>query len=101
VWPYPGVEGEPAVEAAAGAAVETARVATEESGLPDAEAVGAVGDPADAIMTVAEDRAADVIVVGSRGRGWLDRLVRPSVSQDVLRRTDIPVLLVKWETVDS
>ena len=49
--------------------------------------------PADALMSVAGTRGADLIVVGSRGLGRL-RATLGSVSHDVLHRADCPVLVV-------
>ena len=63
--------------------------------LDSAEAVGDVGDTSEAILHAAHEHGADVIVVGSHERGWFSRLLSGSVSQDVIRRSDIPVLVVK------
>lgn len=100
VWPYrsgtmaaPGerVVAQSSVDEAADAAREQA----DRSGLPDAEAVGELGDPADAILRAAEERAVDVIVLGSSNRGWFDRLLRPSVSKEIVKHTEVPVLIVR------
>ena len=91
-----GVHGEDLTpeERLADAATEEARTAADESGLPNAEAIGEIGDPADAIVRAAEESDADVIVLGTRERGWFDRLIHPSVSKYVVRHADIPVLVV-------
>jgi len=52
------------------------------------------GSPAEAILGVAYDRSADQIVVGSHGRGRLARAALGSVSQEVLHRSDVPVVVV-------
>ena len=78
----------------ADAAADDARAVADESGLPNAKAIGEVGDPADAIVRAAEESAVDVIVLGTRERGWFDRLINPSVSEHVVRHADIPVLVV-------
>jgi nucleotide-binding universal stress UspA family protein len=78
----------------AAAAVAAERVA-DQSGLPNAEAIGDVGDPADAILRAAHEHDVDVIVVGSHDRGWLSRLWRPSVSDAVVKHTERPVLVVR------
>ena len=52
-------------------------------------------DPSEAILHAAHEQGADVIVVGSHERGWFSRLLSGSVSQDLVRRSDIPVLVVK------
>ena len=49
--------------------------------------------PAEAIAQVAETRGADEIVIGSRGLGRL-RTALGSVSQDVLHRARVPVVVV-------
>ena len=71
-----------------------AREVAEQSGLPDAEAVGEEGDPATAVLRAADELHVDVIVVGTEERGWLDRLLRPSVSKEIVRHAHVPVLLV-------
>ena len=63
-------------------------------GCPDAEAVGEEGDPATAVLRAADERQVDVIVVGTEERGWLDRLLRPSVSKEIVRHAHVPVLIV-------
>lgn len=76
-------------------AEDNAREVADQSGLPDAEALGEEGDPATAILRAAEERRVDVIVVGSQDRGWFDRLVRPSVSKEIVKNADVPVLVVR------
>jgi nucleotide-binding universal stress UspA family protein len=75
--------------------------AAERSGLPDAEPVGVVGHPADVIVHAAEEHAADVIVLGTHDRGWLDRWLDPSVSKAVTHAATVPVLLVREAHPDS
>jgi nucleotide-binding universal stress UspA family protein len=60
-----------------------------------AQPIGAVGDPATAILQVAETQRIDVIVVGSHERSWFDRLFHGSVAADVVRKANVPVLVVK------
>jgi nucleotide-binding universal stress UspA family protein len=55
----------------------------------------AIGDPADSIVEVAELNDADLIVVGTRDPGAIQRLFGYSVSQGVLRRTHCNVLVVR------
>jgi nucleotide-binding universal stress UspA family protein len=71
-----------------------AREVADESGLPAAEVVGEEGDPADAVLRAAEEHHVDVIVVGTHHRGWFDRLVRPSVSKEIIKESKVPVLVV-------
>jgi nucleotide-binding universal stress UspA family protein len=60
----------------------------------DAELVEAVGDPAEAIVEVAEAREADLIVVGTREPSMVERLLGHSVSEAVQRRAHCDVLIV-------
>ena len=60
----------------------------------DAEYVGEIGDPAERVLEVAEDRDADLIVVGSGGHGLLERLFGHSVDAKLARRTQRDILLV-------
>jgi nucleotide-binding universal stress UspA family protein len=59
-----------------------------------ADFVASVGPPAEAIVRLAQERGADLIVVGTRHKGFLERLVEGSVLQEVLRRAECDVLVV-------
>src|SRR6266508_510842 len=59
-----------------------------------AEYVVEVGDPAERLLEVADARDADLIAVGSRERGFLDRLLGHGVDETVARRSTRDVLLV-------
>lgn len=59
-----------------------------------AELVRAIGDAAEAIVKAAEQNDADLIVVGARERGWMQRMLDHSVSQDVARHARCDVLIV-------
>jgi nucleotide-binding universal stress UspA family protein len=54
----------------------------------------AVGNPAEAIVAVAEEAAADLIVVGTREPNMLERLLGLSVSGSVSRHAHSDVLIV-------
>ncbi len=56
-----------------------------------------VGDAGPMIVWVAEQIAADVVVVGSHGRGALKRLVSGSVSEHVVHHSPCPVLVVRHD----
>jgi nucleotide-binding universal stress UspA family protein len=73
--------------------LEQARAYLAERGL-EAELVQSVGQPAEAIVSLAEKRKADLIVVGMRKKGFFERLVEGSVAQDVMRRATCDVLAV-------
>jgi nucleotide-binding universal stress UspA family protein len=64
-----------------------------EQGL-EAKLQPAHGDPADTIVDVAEQEGADLIVVGTREPGMLERLLGTSVSAGVSRRAHCDVLIV-------
>ena len=64
-----------------------------EHGL-EAKLQPALGDPADTIVDVAEREGADLIVVGTREPGMLERLLGTSVSAGVSRRAHCDVLIV-------
>ena len=53
------------------------------------------GDPAQGILDTASKEGADLVIVGSRGTGTLERLLMGSVSERVVRFSKSPVLVVK------
>ena len=73
--------------------LEHAKAALAERGI-SAEAQLAVGDPAEAIVALAEERGADLIVVGTREPGFFERLLGQSVSAAVQRHARCDVLIV-------
>ena len=75
------------------ALLDTARAKLAERGV-EAETVLGVGDPAEAIVQLAEERGADLIVVGTREPGTWERLLGHSVSAAVQRHARCDVLIV-------
>ena len=53
------------------------------------------GDPGEAIIDAAQAEGADMIVVGSHGRGAVGRFLIGSVSDHVVRNASCPVLVVR------
>jgi nucleotide-binding universal stress UspA family protein len=53
------------------------------------------GEPADAIIAAAESEGADVIVIGSSGKSGVGRMLMGSVTDDVIRRAPVPVMVVR------
>lgn len=53
------------------------------------------GLPVDSIVAEAEEHQADLIVMGTHGRGGLSRVLLGSVAEGVLRQTRRPVLTVR------
>jgi nucleotide-binding universal stress UspA family protein len=54
-----------------------------------------VGQPAQVIDRYARELQVDEIIMGTRGMGNLADMLLGSTSEDVLRQTSVPVLLVK------
>lgn len=82
------------------AKVEHERIA-EEAVVRLREAGGAAdaqmrhGDPASEIVAAAEERGADLIILGSRGRSGLTRVLLGSVARNVLSGSTASVLIVR------
>jgi nucleotide-binding universal stress UspA family protein len=70
----------------------------EERGVDVTDAV-VEGVAEDAIVDYADDVGVDLIVMGTHGRRGLDRYLVGSVTERVVRRTEVPTLVVRgdWE----
>lgn len=60
-----------------------------------------LGFAPEAISSLAADRAADLIIMGTHGAGLFHTAFSGSVSSDVVRRSLVPVLLAPSSVVDS
>ncbi|MGI8709843.1 MAG: universal stress protein [Acidimicrobiales bacterium] len=63
----------------------------------EAEHLVETGDPGTTICEVAARTGADVVVIGSHGHGWLQRVLIGSVSNHVLHHAPCPVLVMRLE----
>lgn len=87
---------DPAPLAAAETAAQAARLAGVEAG-----AERRVGPAVDRILEAAADAGADLIVVGSRGHGRLRRAILGSVSGALVRKSRVPVVVVRGDHPDA
>ncbi|AUX20590.1 uncharacterized protein SOCEGT47_010620 [Sorangium cellulosum] len=96
VYTYPGLE--PAlmpgfhaeVSAAASRAVQ--QLSAQTGGL---RALLRDGDPSTEILAAADEEKAAMIVMGTHGRRGLSHLFLGSVAEQVIRKSDVPVLTVR------
>ena len=76
----------------------TAAVAEAERSMPDdvtVERTIAEGAPANEIVDCVREADCDVIVMGTHGRGGLNRLLLGSVAEHVVRRSAVPVVTIR------
>ena len=85
-------EGESAIE-------RVDRLAAERSVPVEGEVVD--GTPAAEIVAAAEEAGCDLIVMGTHGRGGLDRILLGSVAERVVRSSQVPVLTVRVEELNA
>ena len=55
------------------------------------------GLPYEQIISQAEDKSADLIVLGTHGRTGLDHVLFGSTAEKVVRKSSLPVLTVRLE----
>ena len=78
------------------AALELVERAAEHEGVP-VETHVLEGTPSREIVRFAERGECDLIVMGTHGRGGIDRLLLGSVAEKVVRASSVPVLTVRIE----
>ena len=81
-------------KAAAEDRFETARDLLDRTGL-EVETVIEVGRPARVIVEFAEEQDIDHVVMGSHGRSGVARVLLGSVAEAVVRRSPVPVTVVR------
>ena len=85
-----------AVDVAANAALDTTIAAiTRAAPAVALERRVEIGDPGQTLCRLAGELSADVVVVGSRGRGALKRALLGSVSSHVVHNAPCPVLVIR------
>jgi nucleotide-binding universal stress UspA family protein len=62
---------------------------------PNYEIAVGVGDPADTILSLADEHRAELIVIASHGRGALGRWTFGSVADRLARTSSLPVLVIR------
>jgi nucleotide-binding universal stress UspA family protein len=75
-------------------AIQYANDIAEDKGI-DFEGVVMEGNPADAILEFAEQKEVNMIIMGTLGKGGLERFLLGSVTDKVVRHSKISVLIVK------
>lgn len=96
-----GIVGSPPPAEALGAALADAQKAvltqtvdaTDLEGV-EYESVEEIGDPADQLVNFARANKADLLVIGQRGAGLVERIVVGSVADRVVHTAEMPVLVV-------
>ncbi|MFW6000366.1 MAG: universal stress protein [Halorubrum sp.] len=76
------------------AALETVRELAADRDV-DVETAVVEGSPSRKIITHAEEAGCDLVVMGTHGRGGIDRLLLGSVAEKVVRGSSVPVLTVR------
>ena len=85
----------PIAEADRGAALAKLRAIKPADGMLQVHHRLEMGDVAQAILSVAKEIAADLIVLGTHGRTGLSRLLMGSVAEKVVRSASCPVLTLR------
>ena len=54
-----------------------------------------VGDPADSIKQCCQEEEIDLVVMNANNKGWLKRAIMGSVTDEILRTSSVPVLVLR------
>jgi nucleotide-binding universal stress UspA family protein len=81
-------------EDAEAAVARVAEIAERVAPAVPVETVVAEGKPSQEIVRYAEAEGCDLVVMGTHGRGGIDRLLLGSVAESVIRASSIPVTAV-------
>lgn len=65
-----------------------------EKGCPEAETVLRYGSPSSEVLRAVKDLSADMVIMGSQGRGFVNEFFLGSVSHNVARQSPVQVLLI-------
>jgi nucleotide-binding universal stress UspA family protein len=76
-------------------ALESASGTAKQEGLADVQTYSREGDPADAILDVAEETGADLIIVGNKGMTGAKRFLLGSVPNKVSHHAPCGVMIVR------
>lgn len=78
----------------AGKFMEKAKLQAAKKGILFTYAI-VYGDPVDQILRIAKTKKCDLIVIGARGKGRIAEMFLGSVSNAVLHKSPVPVMIVK------
>jgi nucleotide-binding universal stress UspA family protein len=92
---YPEGPGDPEVKATELAMNQLRAFLSSHDGPAATPAVRLSRSPADEIVKYAKEVHADIVVVGTHGRGGVSRLLMGSVAEHVVRNAPCPVLVVR------
>lgn len=65
------------------------------------ECLTVTGNCAESILSTATKLKADIIVMGSHSRRWLENIIMGSVAESVLRHTTIPLYIIPTKKLKS
>ena len=69
-------------------------------GNDDIKTIVKEGDFAECILEAAKEISADIIVMGSHSRKWLEKIVMGSTTEKVLHHTTIPLFIIQTKKQD-